>query len=105
MKIRIAGIISFVTTASITALLFYFFYKAIIFIVENDEVDPTYPISFIFIGLLFIFPISSMLYIYWTKFGKREDIELIKLERENKLLRKQIEQIDSKKDRETAQQR
>ncbi|HEY3369405.1 MAG TPA: hypothetical protein VGK10_01075 [Prolixibacteraceae bacterium] len=102
MKSRIAGVFSFIMAIFMVGLVIL--NCLLLFHVRLFDEKYEYLALFIrllIFGLILIFPISAILYIYWTKFGKREDIELIKLERENKLLRRQIVKIDLKKDRET----
>lgn len=75
MKARILGIIS-----SLTILIL---------------IPITYSAKFEFIGVSgFIVVISAELFIFWTKFGKNDDVELIKLEYENQLLREKIKHIE-----------
>lgn len=85
MKTKLAGILSFVGSLGWTITLFILFYDHGIY----DTKD-------VIILLSGIIPsISTLMYVLWTKFGKYHS-ELSKLDYENKILIKKIEQKELK---------
>lgn len=87
MKERISAVISF-----LGALGWGLFGLVIIFDDTRIDVD-----DFIAYFTFMISTISTILYVIWTKFGNKEYTELEKLDIENQLLRRQIEQKELKK--------
>ncbi|MDM1093707.1 hypothetical protein ACKUSY_15280 [Myroides odoratus] len=87
MKEKTTGIISFL--GGIVSVL------CMLFIISTEEINNN--LDFIMFILILITGISIILYVIWTKFGKKEFQELDKLEYENQLLKKQIEQKELKK--------
>lgn len=86
MKIKISGILSFV--GGIGWGLFGFF-----LIIENgiDYLEDNLIFSAIIISA-----ISTVLYVIWTNFGDNKLSELEKIDYENQILKKQIEQKELK---------
>ncbi|WP_133557382.1 DUF805 domain-containing protein [Algoriphagus boseongensis] len=88
MKEKITGIISFCGGLGWGVFGLYVFIDEINYI-DGDE---------FFIFLLFLITVlSTILYVLWTKFGKKELSDLEKIEYENKLLKHQIEQKELRK--------
>ncbi|MDM1402170.1 hypothetical protein HX033_15975 [Myroides odoratimimus] len=87
MKEKTTGIISLL--GGIVSVL------CMLFIISTEEINNN--LDFIMFILILITGISIILYVIWTKFGKKEFQELDKLEYENQLLKKQIEQKELKK--------
>ncbi|MDM1490777.1 hypothetical protein HX051_15550 [Myroides odoratimimus] len=87
MKEQIAGIISLL--GGIGLVLFT------LIVIANEKIDDN--LDFLILILMLITGISIIMYVIWTKFGKKEFSELNKLEYENQLLKKQIEQKELKK--------
>lgn len=87
MKEQIAGIISLL--GGIGLVLFT------LIVIANERIDDN--LDFLILILMLITGISIIMYVIWTKFGKKEFSELNKLEYENQLLKKQIEQKELKK--------
>lgn len=87
MKEKITGIISFLGGIG---FILYFVYIVIDKggLVENQ--------SFTFFSVLLYF-ISVILYVVWTKLGKKDFSDLEKMDYENQLLKRQIEQKELKK--------
>lgn len=86
MKEKISGIISFL------GALGYGLYVAFIIFDKGIDDDSIYP----FIPFV-LSEVSIILYVIWTKFGKKELTELEKMDYENQLLKRQIEQKELKK--------
>lgn len=82
MKEKITAIISF-----IIALGWGLFGLFLFFDDGNIHVEEFFTYSTIMVGT-----VSTVLYVLWTKFGKKEFSELDKINYENQLLKKQIEQ-------------
>lgn len=87
MKEKIAGIISLL--GSLGLIL------SILFTISKESIDDN--LEFLILILMLITGFSIIMYVIWTKFGKKEFSELDKLEYENQLLKKQIEQKELKK--------
>lgn len=83
-KERITGIISFL--AAIGWII------AGLIIIYSEGIPRESEAGFYNFILLVIPLISTLLYIYWTDFGKKEKTELEKIEYENQLLKKKLEQ-------------
>ncbi|ALU26832.1 MULTISPECIES: hypothetical protein [Myroides] len=86
MKEKITGIISLLGGIGSILLL--------LFTISKERIDDN--LDFLIIILILITGISIVMYVIWTKFGKRGFSELDKLEYENQLLKKQIEQKELK---------
>jgi len=82
MKEKVTGIISFL--GGIGWGLFG------VFIIFDEGID--FPLF-----ALLLSAISIIMYVIWTKFGKKEFSELEKMDYENQLLKRQIEQKELKK--------
>lgn len=87
MKERITALISFFGSIGWGLYLLYGTAKHGIY--DLDE-------FLTFFGL-FAVSLSSVLYVIWTKFGKKEFSEVEKIDNENQLLKRQIEQKELKK--------
>ena len=87
MKEKVTAIISFL--AGIGWGIFGLFGSMQQSRIDGDE--------FIAYLALFTSTISTILYVVWTKFGKNEYSELDKIDYENQLLKRQIEQKELKK--------
>lgn len=87
MKEKVTAIISFL--AGIGWGLF-----GLYSVTEQSRIDGEEFIAYL---ALFTSTISIMLYVVWTKFGKKEYTELDKVNYENKLLKSQIEQKELRK--------
>jgi len=86
MKEKVTGIISFL--GGIGWGLFG------VFIIFDEGIDD----DFFFLLFALLLPaISIIMYVIWTKFGKKEFSELEKMDYENQLLKRQIEQKELKK--------
>ena len=82
LKTQITGIISFVCAS------FYVLFMFLILLTgENVKPDAIFSLS-----IALVVSISVILYVYWTKFGKVEMNELEKINYENEILKKRIEQ-------------
>ena len=86
MKEKTTAIISFI--GSIGYIIFC------LFVLINEHIDNDN--MFAFFSLLTT-ATSTALYVTWTKFGKTGNPDLEKLDTENRLLQKQIEQKELKK--------
>ena len=83
MKERIAAAISFIgVIAGILGVIYVIYFEH-----SYAEVEE-WLLAFLVMGIL----ISTILYIIWTKFGKKGLTELEQIDYENQLLRKKIEQ-------------
>lgn len=82
MKEKISAIVSF------SSALGWFFFGLAIFSEGNIQEKADFFILFAIITA----SISTMLYVIWTKFGGIERTELDKLDYNNQILKKQIEQ-------------
>ncbi|KZE77160.1 hypothetical protein HX030_15020 [Myroides odoratimimus] len=87
MKEQIAGIISLLGGIGLVL--------STLIVIANEKIDDN--LDFLILILMLITGISIIMYVIWTKFGKKEFSELNKLEYENQLLKKQIEQKELKK--------
>jgi len=87
MKEKITAIISFL--GGLGWGLFGFFTFAKESNIDGDD-------FFAFFALM-TSAISTVLYVVWTKFGKKEFSDLEKMDYENQLLKRQIEQKELKK--------
>ena len=85
MKEKITGIISFLGAVGWGILGVFIFVEAGL---NNDT---------IYLPPLFITSVSIILYVIWTRFGKQEFSELKKIDLENQILKRQIEQKELKK--------
>ena len=65
-----------------------------IFIIMKERIDVD---EFFVIFALLTSAVSTVLYVFWTKFGKKEYSEIENIDRENQLLKRQIEQKELKK--------
>ena len=86
MKEKVTGIISFL--GGIGWGLFG------VFIIFDDGIDED---NFFPLFAILLSAISIIMYVIWTKFGKKELSELEKMDYENQLLKGQIEQKELKK--------
>lgn len=85
MKIKISGILSFVGGIGWVIVGWFLMF-------ENDfKGEPALYSSFIIISAT-----SSVLYVIWTNFGDNKLSELQKIDYENQILKKQIEQKELK---------
>ena len=66
-----------------------------LFIISTEEIRKTE--AFFALLSLMVSAISAILYVVWTDFGKKEQNELEKIEYENEVLKKRIEQQELKK--------
>jgi amino acid permease len=87
MKERITALISFVGSIGWGLFVLYNIAKRGLYDVDD------FLINFSLLAL----SLSSFLYIVWTKFGKKELSEVEKMDIENQLLKRQIEQKELKK--------
>lgn len=85
MKEKITGIISFLSAIGwgLYAVIEFFYYY------DGDEL--------LWLFAFLLSAISIIMYIVWTKLGKKEFTELDKIDYEIKLLKRQIERKDLKK--------
>lgn len=87
MRTRIAAIISFLSGIVTALFTLYFIYK--------DGFGDGNELLFELVFMLFT--ASTIIYVIWTKFGKMSMTELEKIEYENQLLKKKVEQKELKK--------
>jgi cell shape-determining protein MreC len=84
LKTQVTGIISFVCANFFVLLIF-------VTLLTSENIAP----QAVFGATISLsVSISVILYVYWTKFGKTEMNELEKINYENELLKKRIEQKD-----------
>lgn len=88
MKKRIAGIISFIGASAWLVYLIIIIFK---------EPLPSEILDYLFMAGTIIIIISNLLYIVWTNFGTNKPTEIKKIEYENQILIKKIEQQELKK--------
>jgi hypothetical protein len=87
MKEKVTGIISF-----LGALGWSLF--GIFIIADDREIDAT---EFMALFCLFSSSISAILYVVWTKFGSKKNNELEKMDFDNEILKRLIEQNELQK--------
>lgn len=87
MKVKITGIISLLGSAG------WLIFLSVMFYIEKPKEGDAYLVF----GLIIIFLISTLLYVVWTNFKKIDPSELKRIEYENQLLKKKIEQQELKK--------
>ena len=83
MKERVTAVISFLSAIGWGIAI------VIVMLVENINLKDEK--EFLLFFSVLTASISTILYIIWTKFGKREKSDLEKLDYENQILKKQIE--------------
>lgn len=87
MKVKVTAIISFLSGIGWGLFVLFVFAK------ENNIDGGEFLACFAFL----VYTISTVLYVVWTKFGKNEYSALEKIDHENQLLKKQIEQKELRK--------
>jgi amino acid permease len=89
MKTKIVAIISFIGN------MFFILFMGYELLIANELSNKTEDLlQFIFVSIVFL---STIFYIIGTNFGKDRKTDLDKIDYENKLLSKQIEQQELKK--------
>lgn len=94
MKSRVAGIILGIILALMLVIALLIFIGGLIHAFFNNKLDIEFGSI---VALIIILLTPPSFYLYWTKFGKRDDLELIKLQKENQILKIKIEQIELKR--------
>ena len=92
MKEKVTGIISFL--GAISWILFILVESINVSLKKNVVFQI---VDFIMIFLILITSISIVLYVKWTDFGKKDLSDIAKVDNENQLLKRLIEQKELKK--------